>query len=632
MSGKFIEFQTRKLIGAFGGIGSIIETTQGALLVEEFNKWSFFRNPSEFQNPIFEIYDNRLLERLQYHFKRLNKFVKIPPNVSYPRTNYPLYAKRTAFAKYFPEWMFCPKCESFKHINQWWNGWKNILNKYRVEIKKIRDDFHPPKCFLCYDKARTDRKKRWYYDLMQVRFIMTAPTGDIIDTPWEFWTTAQKNEEISEDELKTSIIFTFQKCCDNQDLSYIRSSKLSDLAGVRIKCKNCGQENNLAGLFGLRLPRNETIYKPVIRSSNSVYYPIMLNSLFLPFGEILNSDDIDKIKRFIEKNKNVDFIYEAMEEKITKEIITKIVNNQHLNTSFISENNYRATEYDFLLKNSDYRNLENNYLICQKNDINSELQELYIDNLTQIRRLKMTTVQTGYTRQEPIDKDSFIQTAPKNELIKIKYTSEKNMFAEYLPAIENFGEGIFFSLNTHQIDDWFNANQNCPEFTERLEKILERLNDNLIFPNDKFNNEKHLAKFILLHTLSHIIIKEFEFLCGYPATSLNERLYVDENSMNGLLIYTVAGAEGGYGGLIALSESNKLYKILQSALHRIKDCDSDPICYNSDGQGFSGLNFAACYSCTLLPETACEEMNSFLDRRFLIDKTFGFYKNMIERE
>jgi hypothetical protein len=96
--------------------------------------------------------------------------------------------------------------------------------------------------------------------------------------------------------------------------------------------------------------------------------------------------------------------------------------------------------------------------------------------------------------------------------------------------------------------------------------------------------------------------------------------------MQGVLLYTVAGAEGSYGGIITQSEPD-IYsrKILESALFRSNDCASDPVCYHSDGQGIGGMNFAACYSCSLLPETSCEEFNSFLDRAMLIDNNFGFF-------
>ena len=54
-----------------------------------------------------------------------------------------------------------------------------------------------------------------------------------------------------------------------------------------------------------------------------------------------------------------------------------------------------------------------------------------------------------------------------------------------------------------------------------------------------------------------------------------------------------------------------------SALARAKDCASDPICYHSDGQGVGGTNLAACHSCALIAENACEEFNSYLDRKII---------------
>jgi len=123
-----------------------------------------------------------------------------------------------------------------------------------------------------------------------------------------------------------------------------------------------------------------------------------------------------------------------------------------------------------------------------------------------------------------------------------------------------------------------------------------------------------------------LIIKELEFLCGYPSSSVAERIYCDSNTMNGLLIYTIAGSEGSFGGLIKQAECDNFSRILTSALFRAKDCGSDPICYESDGQGVSGLNYAACFSCLLISETSCEEFNSFLDRKILIDPNDGFYK------
>ena len=63
-------------------------------------------------------------------------------------------------------------------------------------------------------------------------------------------------------------------------------------------------------------------------------------------------------------------------------------------------------------------------------------------------------------------------------------------------------------------------------------------------------------------------------------------------------------------------------------------CSNDPVCSLSQGQGRDSLNLSACYSCTLVPETSCEEFNVFLDRGTVIgtfDKPdMGFYSQFVQ--
>ena len=110
-------------------------------------------------------------------------------------------------------------------------------------------------------------------------------------------------------------------------------------------------------------------------------------------------------------------------------------------------------------------------------------------------------------------------------------------------------------------------------------------------------------------------MKELEFSCGYPTVSLSERLFVDDDDMQGVLIFTVAGMDGSYGGLASQANPEKFNEILVRTLKRSEDCASDPICYHSNGQGVGDMNQAACYSCALVAENACESFNSFLDRK-----------------
>jgi len=631
---KYVTNQTRKMLTAYGGVGSILETPKGALLVEEFDKWKFFKDPARiFEKEEHIIEDNRLLKRLQVHFKNLQQFIRVPENVSNAYITYevtPRDKKKVASANYFPEWMYCPNCERFKHIKDWWRGWKQTLERFNEHA--IGEKFIKPKCFKCYEEAKLKDRRKKYFELEQVRFIMTAPNGEIRDLPWERWNLAEKNINDDSADGGNIRLDSTRLCCDNQDLRYLRSETFSDLAGIRIKCvnKDCssnGREVTLAGLFGLRIGQNEKQFKPVIRTSNSVYYSININSIYLPKKiEEISTDDKISIRNSIASGLEREMIYRIY-TRYTKETIDDFIDNKN-ESHFEPEIQYRFKEYKFILENPNYNDEENKSNLRYENQNKSSLKDYNINTLIKVKRLKLTTVQTAYTRQEPFDKDLFIREGDAQTPIKIKYTSTQAINTQYLLAAESFGEGIFIDLDKNKVDEWFVKHFNETEaFQKRINPLWKRFLLSEILPSDKFSDQKHLAKFILLHTLSHLLIKEMEFLCGYSSTSLNERLFVDSENMQGVLIYTVAGSEGSYGGLINQSNPESFKKILQSALYRSRDCASDPVCYHSDGQGIGGLNLAACYSCSLLPETSCEELNRLLDRAILIDEQFGFFKN-----
>ena len=127
------------------------------------------------------------------------------------------------------------------------------------------------------------------------------------------------------------------------------------------------------------------------------------------------------------------------------------------------------------------------------------------------------------------------------------------------------------------------------------------------------------------------------FECGYDSSSLRERLYVssgEETEMHGLLIYTASGdSEGTLGGLVRQGEPGRLDNTLKAAIENASICSSDPLCIESQGQGTSSLNLAACHACGLLPETSCEEGNLLLDRGLVIgtpdDEGLGYFSMVI---
>jgi hypothetical protein len=646
---KYTELQTRKLISSYGGVGSIIETIYGALLIKPFDKWLYFYLLNKGKTELTDdeiIEDERLLKRLQVLFPKLKTLVKVPENYSaLYNTSLPKIKENIIDAEYFPKWFYCNKCGSLKPINEWWKGWTTV---YKGTTQQQQDSFTPPVCYKCYQNAKEKKEKRKFYPLEQVRFILTSPNGEIKDIPWEQWTNITKEKD---DDGITKIKFN-GKCCQKQDLKYIKSKRFSDFSGVQIKCGNpdCktqGKPISLAGLFGVRAFCEEikdkdgnvvldkkakpikSCFKPVIRTSNSVYYPLITNSLYLPHKENLSKDDkVTAYNLYHNKNKTIEQISDFLEISIEE------LKDYLEPSDFITEIEYRLKEYRFLTtaESPDDNNLA---FEIEKSE---QLKAYGIEKLLKINRLKLSSVQTGYTRQEPIDKDLFAEYSMNDYIptgrhsVKAKYTSTKGENAEFLPGVENYGEGIFIEFNSEYLNNWYKQIEKNAIFSERLERIITNANNSDIHLSEEKSkmlaNKAYLSKFLILHTLSHILIKELEFLVGYPATSLSERLYINENDMQGILIYTIAGSEGSFGGLVSQANTERFIRIINSALVRAKDCASDPICYNSEGQGIGGLNLAACYSCSLLPETSCEEFNSFLDRAILIDNDYGFYRHI----
>lgn len=142
----------------------------------------------------------------------------------------------------------------------------------------------------------------------------------------------------------------------------------------------------------------------------------------------------------------------------------------------------------------------------------------------------------------------------------------------------------------------------------------------------------------MLHTLSHLLIKQLSFECGYSVASLCERIYCAEASegkeMAGIFIYTASGdSEGTLGGLVRQGRPDAFPRIFKKAITTAKTCSNDPVCILSHGQGRESLNLAACHACVLLPETCCEERNTFLDRGLIVGTydgyDFGFYRNFL---
>ena len=235
----------------------------------------------------------------------------------------------------------------------------------------------------------------------------------------------------------------------------------------------------------------------------------------------------------------------------------------------------------------------------------------HIKAISLIDKVRVVNALIGFSRIQP--------AMTRND---VGFVDVKDPDTRWYPAYEVRGEGIFIEFNQEDIDNW----------VETHTAVNERaaiLNRNYATSFIGKNHPRTITpKFLMLHTLSHLLISQLSFECGYSIASLSERLYCAEESdgknMAGIFIYTASGdAEGTLGGLVRQGRPDAFPGILRKAIANAKTCSNDPVCIMSRGQGRDSLNLAACHACGLLPETCCEERNAFLDRGVIV----GTYEN-----
>lgn len=110
--------------------------------------------------------------------------------------------------------------------------------------------------------------------------------------------------------------------------------------------------------------------------------------------------------------------------------------------------------------------------------------------------------------------------------------------------------------------------------------------------------------FELLHTLSHILLKQASTISGFNRTNLSEFLFPRALS---LVIYTNNREEFNIGGMTTMVEQ-QLDDLLSQARTHGNECMMDPVCSQRDG---------ACLSCLHVSEISCSYFNQVLCRDYL---------------
>ncbi|WP_379866577.1 DrmB family protein [Marinobacter sp. M5B] len=188
---------------------------------------------------------------------------------------------------------------------------------------------------------------------------------------------------------------------------------------------------------------------------------------------------------------------------------------------------------------------------------------------------------------------------------------------DWLPAVEVRGEGIFIELKEETLANWEDRSAVKKRAAAIEQKYGEWAKERGVDADD-FPG----ARYLLLHSLAHVLMRQLALDCGYSESSVRERIYSStdpERKMAGILLYTAsADSEGSLGGLVDLGTKERFPNLIHSALKNAKRCSSDPLCADHQPDVHATINGAACHACVLAPETSCEAFNRFLDRNFLV--------------
>lgn len=491
----------------------------------------------------------------------------------------------------FPHYHFCPKCG---RLMKYWNF---------VESDNL---------YCCDCKPKTK--------IVPSRFMAACINGHLEDFPYDWWVHHGKIKE-----------------CPAEKRSDILRIEFSDETGgldhIVIKCTACGKQRTMAGCMHPQALKHyycrgkrpwlhsdeegcKAELRTVQRGASNVYFPVTASALTIPpwsnklHQEIMNN--FDKIEEFLDDPEELKMALKLHFKNILKNYSLEDLTAEisHLNensTAKYSKQDLLEDEYKVFCT-GDYDKEDDVQFKMMRTNVPDFLKD-FIDDVVMVKRLREVLALRGFRRLIPEAPDSedprFAGYNIEDDCVPL---SEEKL--NWLPAIEMLGEGIFIRLNENKINDWVIKNQ------QHYTQMKHQLDDS------NLEIENFSAQYVLLHTLSHLLIRQISLECGYSSASLKERLYSTyPNSlpMAGILIYTSSSdSDGSLGGLVRNAQPASFERIFRNMLKEASWCASDPICIQSKAQGYNSLNYAACHACTLLPETSCEIRNCLLDRAAII--------------
>lgn len=509
-------------------------------------------------------------------------------------------------AQRFPSWMRCPRCGLLHY-----KPWKGLS----VGEKPRCQESDPKKC-----KNKPQ--------LEQAPWALIHVDGHMADVPWHFLAHPKEGKGAQDQ----------QQCRRDFSEPYLRLID-KGASSRQLHCERCKATSDFG--HDLQIPYGKTCQQPWIKGEAEavdgmavvleindarIHSPVTCNALVIPpESRIRKGSVVDRLYSSSPKLKQIEQARTPLARKVALSLIVSELRcsaqeieaalseiskgyplyGQNITQANLLENEYQALcdELPDVKDNEDFVTRHHTHAwkaLIENLPGGTKPGKIIkaVGHLIAVNRLKEIMVLRGFKRLgqegEPVPPDIIGKS-------------------DWLPALELYGEGVFFSLDEDLLSRW-----------ESHSVLWERSNDfqrRFAATGLRFDPEVIVTpRFLLLHTLAHMLIRQLETEAGYPAASLKERIYCTTGKlpMSGILVYVaVPDVVGSLGGLAELAAPERFLLLLASVFDHAEWCSLDPVCSEHGGQGPSLLNRAACHACALIPEPSCAYGNVLLDRTFI---------------
>lgn len=610
------------------GVGAIVDVKGESFIINDTSKWTFARpgQGTEVSSPQL-----RDLLGVQRFYAPPIRDANLP---EWKESNGPALPVTR-----FPSWLFCGSCRRMKK-------WQPVDEESNPGVK----------CSSCQSTQ----------PYVPMRWVQVCADGHIQDVDWRWFAHAGKKSDCKKvDALKFSA-------------AAITTRAESGLSTLSISCTSCGSSRSMGDLSDTDLPRKIGLqcrglhpwdYSAIVddgcqaetrivqRRAGNVYYPRMHSALEVPHPDHIpvpwlvlaeaNPLFVSISQSIVDGSMTVDEARTVIQtiarqtgietQELEQEFLRRSATLPEVDTGLVSSRKSVA-EAEWLALTSphiaDLKDFKTRHVsIASPMPTSSELElQSLVSRVVLIDTLREVRAFEGFHRLRPAGTETFMRADGRRYFEKPRQS--------WLPAVEVRGEGIFVALKASALKTW----ENSDAVQARVASLERRAQQS--FMSSRFKDiigDQLSPRFVLIHTLAHLLIRQLAFESGYGASSLRERVYARQSDQPdldqaGFLIYTAAGdAEGTLGGLVRQGESPRLSRTILEALESGAWCSSDPLCSEQDTSALDGLNLAACHACCLVSETSCETGNYLLDRQLVIGgkETAGFFSTVLgilERE